>query len=81
MVSPTGGDGLAQFLTWTTPAAKRIMGEGRGKREKVKRGRGARNWKSKELLTNWLRRAGWRHYRTDADEIARQVAQWITQSC
>ena len=25
-----------------------------------------------------LRRTGWRHYRTDADEIARQVAGWMT---
>jgi len=28
-----------------------------------------------------LRRTGWRHYRTDADEIARQVGQWMTQFC
>jgi len=28
-----------------------------------------------------FRRTGWRHYRTDADEIARQVAQWMTQFC
>ena len=27
-----------------------------------------------------FRRTGWRHYRTDADEIARQVGQWMPQS-
>jgi hypothetical protein len=29
-------------------------------------------------LTNGLRCTGWRHYRTDADEIARQVAELVT---